>query len=778
MLIGLLVVGVWAFRTYRHAMQLRDHAAGLMALDVAHLDDLGPRFALIQDDVALLRRDLTIPLAIAPYLVWVPRYGPTVAAAPDLFDAGELMLGAGLTVWDVAAEPIIGLTAGDMALEDFVPALVARIEGRRADLDRSADAVRQACDLLDAMDAERLHPRLGEPLARVQPALPLAVGVCEALPLLPRIAGSGEAQTWLFLVQNSDELRPSGGFISSIGVATIEDGALRDWTLQDSYRFENWEAPHPDPPQPMRDHMGLDLWVTRDGNWWPDFPTSARAVSELYEINQGTPVDGVVAVDMHAASMFLDAMAPLSLPNDQRIARGQALDVLRRSWGLPEGSLITDGATITATQPYSTIVVSQQFDHRTGTAWFDDVVVARQGDETNLVRNPSYEDDADGDGLPDAWETVGFVAGDGVTTDVAYKGQRSLCLVGDPEGTKSITQRINVTGIKGDQFHISSMSKADGVAVKGKAYALSVYFEGAVEQNLYLLDYAALTHGWASAGSNAILGEWWTHRKDIINHAVGAAVTKLTGDPMSIRWLDMLDAVVQAVEGRHIQGYAADDEIAALLARHGWDGAMVGAETALGTDVLCIVDANVGYNKVTPNVDQHAEYTVRMTDERRLHARLVICYTNTSPPSDVPCNKYQQYTPTYEALAQGCYWDYVRVYVPLGSELLLGEGGDEPVQVFSELGHTALATSFMLQPGETRELVLAYLLPAATMHDGVYTLTLQKQAGVRRLPCVVTVEAPGQMLRPAPPPDALDPGRAAWEIDLVGTQRLVVTLEP
>ncbi len=42
--------------------------------------------------------------------------------------------------------------------------------------------------------------------------------------------------------------------------------------------------------------MGIDLWVFRDSNWSPDFPTAARQAVALYRPGQPVSVDGVVAL--------------------------------------------------------------------------------------------------------------------------------------------------------------------------------------------------------------------------------------------------------------------------------------------------------------------------------------------------------------------------------------------------------------------------------------------------------------------------------------------------
>ena len=60
--------------------------------------------------------------------------------------------------------------------------------------------------------------------------------------------------------------------------------------------------------------MGAGILMLRDANWWPDFPTSARAVNGLYEQDTGRKVDGVVAIDLYTLELLLRALGPVQVP--------------------------------------------------------------------------------------------------------------------------------------------------------------------------------------------------------------------------------------------------------------------------------------------------------------------------------------------------------------------------------------------------------------------------------------------------------------------------------
>jgi len=775
-LLSLLYGPYCAWQTCRHLLQLRADLSSLRSLSPSQLDSLAPKLANLQRDVALIRRDLSFPLAVASHLGWLPLIGPTVQAGPELFAAGESLLVATATTWEVLEELASAALDGDPDTEQMIAALSAQVVAHKAQLQEATASVHEACDRILAIDASRLLPRLAPQMTRLQSLTPLLAAAFDGLLLLPELLSRPGEQTYLLLAQNNDELRPTGGFISSIGTVTVAQGLFHLGPFVDSYRVEDWSKPHPDPPDPLREHMGLDLWVTRDANWWPDFTTSARAVADLYELNQEKHVDGVVAIDMAAAARLLETLAPLRLANGEHVERGQVAEAFQRSWGLPEGSLVTSGVVITATRPFSAIELELTFG-RGGRAWFDTVVLEDlQRPGLNLVSNPSFEDDVDGDGLPDHWESLGLATGDCLATEYAHTGQTSLVIAGEPGTDKTVVQRIPYSGEAGTSFRLSAESRGEEILVKGGSYALSatfLYDQG--QPKTVVAGFPFFTHDWATAGSDKIMARWWSRRKDFVHQMVQAAFSQVLTNPSGIRWLDLLTEISALLNQRHIQIYMSDSSLQTVFQRNGWSGALVKAPG----DYLLVVDTNVGYNKVSTNIEQSIDYRVEIDASRRARATLSIRYHNLSTTTSAACEKWKpHYTPTYESLTQGCYWDYVRIYVPAGAELESGEGGDQPIEVSSELGRTVLATLLMLRPGEHRELLIKYSLPVDTIRDDTYRLYVQKQSGTDCIPLRIQVALP--RARKAHyeglEPDELAPDVATYHSDLLVDRDLVIRL--
>ena len=125
-----------------------------------------------------------------------------------------------------------------------------------------------------------------------------------------------EEQRYLILLQNSTELKATGGFIGTYAVATILHGKLVEFESDDVYNFDikgGDGLPQP-PAQPIRTYAGHDVTYLRNINWSPDFPTTARAILEYWNAKGGAqPLSGVIALTPEAITSVLQILGPLNV---------------------------------------------------------------------------------------------------------------------------------------------------------------------------------------------------------------------------------------------------------------------------------------------------------------------------------------------------------------------------------------------------------------------------------------------------------------------------------
>lgn len=129
------------------------------------------------------------------------------------------------------------------------------------------------------------------------------------------MGGFEKPQTYLVLFQNSNELRPTGGFIGSVGTLTFADGKIGEFAIHDVYELDGQLKGHVDPPLPIRTLLSQEHWYLRDSNWDPDFTKSGERAMWFYEKESGSQVDGVIAVSVPFVVDLLAAAGPIELPD-------------------------------------------------------------------------------------------------------------------------------------------------------------------------------------------------------------------------------------------------------------------------------------------------------------------------------------------------------------------------------------------------------------------------------------------------------------------------------
>ncbi len=131
--------------------------------------------------------------------------------------------------------------------------------------------------------------------------------------ILPDVLGKDKKMTYLVVFQNSAELRPTGGFIGSYGLATFMRGKLVNLAVQDVYSADGQLQGRVEPPDEVLHFLGQPSWYLRDANWSPDFPLTAKRLEWFLDREIGQAVDGVIAVDIGGIEKLLAITGPVYL---------------------------------------------------------------------------------------------------------------------------------------------------------------------------------------------------------------------------------------------------------------------------------------------------------------------------------------------------------------------------------------------------------------------------------------------------------------------------------
>lgn len=133
---------------------------------------------------------------------------------------------------------------------------------------------------------------------------------------LPNLTGKSRMKTYLVLLQNSNELRPGGGFIGSYARIRLEGGRLKDIKIDDVYNPDGLldeKKINMPAPEPVKKFLSQPNLRIRDSNWSASFPENAKVVSELYQKATSEKIDGVIAVDLTTVSGLLGVVGPITL---------------------------------------------------------------------------------------------------------------------------------------------------------------------------------------------------------------------------------------------------------------------------------------------------------------------------------------------------------------------------------------------------------------------------------------------------------------------------------
>lgn len=140
--------------------------------------------------------------------------------------------------------------------------------------------------------------------------------ISQYLPLMQvfkELGGYGQERSYLVLFQNSNELRPTGGFIGSVAYVKVKDGAVTSNQVQDVYDLDGQLKGHVEPHYIIRRNLQPNLYL-RDSNFNPDFNISASTSAFLYTLESGKQVNGVIAIDTYVLKKLVEIAGPIRIP--------------------------------------------------------------------------------------------------------------------------------------------------------------------------------------------------------------------------------------------------------------------------------------------------------------------------------------------------------------------------------------------------------------------------------------------------------------------------------
>lgn len=138
----------------------------------------------------------------------------------------------------------------------------------------------------------------------------------EILRVLPEMIGlDGKRREYMVLLQNENEIRPSGGFIGSYAILAFEGGRFLNFEVNDIYEADGQLRGHVEPPEEIKKHLGEAGWYMRDANWQASFPLASRDIQWFLDKETGRKVDGVIGLNLASVKAVLGVTGEIFVPD-------------------------------------------------------------------------------------------------------------------------------------------------------------------------------------------------------------------------------------------------------------------------------------------------------------------------------------------------------------------------------------------------------------------------------------------------------------------------------
>ena len=247
----------------------------------------------------------------------MPVVGTQVKAAEIFASAGLELSQAAHRLVD-AADVIINPKDQRLPISDALTAL----RETQQTLGPAANAIAHASEEVGRLRGRFLPGPLGRTRDDLLIRLPRlhgrATSAGHGLAALIAFAGESGPKRYLFLSQNPDEIRPTGGFIGTYGVLSANAGKL---SLDRYDAIENWTGNRPQadvPPDqvgaPFKYHNPPLRRTLADVNNLPDWPQAAQLAANLWRAGGEGPVDGVISFTPAFMRRVLEVVGPVQVP--------------------------------------------------------------------------------------------------------------------------------------------------------------------------------------------------------------------------------------------------------------------------------------------------------------------------------------------------------------------------------------------------------------------------------------------------------------------------------
>lgn len=212
-----------------------------------------------------------------------------------------------------------------------------------------------------------------------------------------------------------------------------------------------------------------------------------------------------------------------------------------------------------------------------------------------------------------------------------------------------------------------------------------------------------------------------TERKAMLGPLMHSILLNVMQSPAK-KWPEFFDVAFKNIQEKHILFYFFNEEIQKTIEVLNAGGRIKDYDG----DYFHLNDCNFAGAKSNMFIQQTVTQEIEIKENGEIIKTVTVDYRNPAPPSN--CN-----LETGDLCLNGLYRDWVRLYVPGGSELISLEGSEVEPRVYEELGKTVFEAFYgdkaPLRPQGKAQLVFKYKLPFKA--DKEFKMLIQKQPGTK-----------------------------------------------
>ena len=235
---------------------------------------------------------------------------------PKITNALTFNLMADVKVWQISLETIIKVNQVKTAADDYSQTVfltdAANFEKSSLVLD-SINSLSQNIEKLNQANQKSLIAK-----KYLEPSLLENISILSADgQKLAEHFLTGKHR-YIIVLQNSQEIRATGGFMGSFARLHLNHGQIEDLIIEDIYeptgQFTGFVEAPPGVKEYLSGGQGMRL---PDSNWHPDFPSSAQQILHYFALGKQQSIEGVFAINLDLLEDILKITGPLYLADSK-----------------------------------------------------------------------------------------------------------------------------------------------------------------------------------------------------------------------------------------------------------------------------------------------------------------------------------------------------------------------------------------------------------------------------------------------------------------------------